>query len=263
VTRRHPRTGAWSVGTAIAVVLFALAGCDVPGVLVPRHQFLRDVYVRGPGTVPVVALTFDDGPNGRCTAEVLDALAATGAPATFFLLGANLEHPDNAPLLARIVREGHTVGLHGWRHSVNPLMDEDWSRHDLTLAREALVIAAGQAGIAPPPVRFYRPPYGFLTGAMNRAAASFGLVVVEWTISVEDWRRGWTAAELSAAIERAARPGDVIVLHDGDETAHRSVDSCVDRPIHADTVRRLVPALRARGLDVAPLATVLALPPSH
>src|SRR2546429_6007689 len=40
---------------------------------------LHALYLRGARNIPVVALTFDDGPNGRCTAEVLDALAAVAA----------------------------------------------------------------------------------------------------------------------------------------------------------------------------------------
>jgi chitooligosaccharide deacetylase len=263
VTRRPRRASARPLGATIAVALVVLAGCEAPPVLMPTHQFLRDVYVRGPGTVPVVALTFDDGPNGRCTADILDALAASRAPATFFVLGANVRRPGSAALLARMVREGHTVGLHGWAHSTNPLMRDVWSRRELARTREAILAAATAGGVDPPPLHFFRPPYGFLTGPMARAAAEAGLEVVEWTISVEDWRREWTPDGLSDAIAQSARPGDVIVLHDGDETAHTSVDSCVDRAVQAEAVRRLVPGLRGRGLDVAPLATVLALPSSR
>jgi peptidoglycan/xylan/chitin deacetylase (PgdA/CDA1 family) len=142
-------------------------------------------------------------------------------------------------------------------------MRDAWSRRELAHTRDAIVAAAAAGGIEPPPLRFYRPPYGFLTGPMARAAADAGLDVVEWTLSVEDWRHGWTAAGLSDAIASTARPGDVIVLHDGDETAQASADACVDRPVQAEAVRRLVSTLRARGLDVAPLATVLALPASR
>src|SRR5581483_5648159 len=92
--RRHqgrPRpalTGARLGLAALALALLA-AGCVVPGILVPENDLLRDVYLRGSPRTPVVALTFDDGPNGRCTEAVLDALRDTGAPAAFFVLGAN------------------------------------------------------------------------------------------------------------------------------------------------------------------------------
>src|SRR5262245_21591392 len=41
----------------------------------------------GAGEGGQVALTFDDGPNGAITAELLDVLAQYGARATFFLVG--------------------------------------------------------------------------------------------------------------------------------------------------------------------------------
>src|SRR5262249_61297606 len=75
---------------SLAVLLLLAGGSCMPGVLLPEHDILRDVHIRGLETRPTVALTFDDGPNGRCTEEVLDALAENGAPATFFVLGANV-----------------------------------------------------------------------------------------------------------------------------------------------------------------------------
>lgn len=39
---------------------------------------------------PVVALTFDDGPNARYTPQVLDILYEYQAPSTFFLVGEEL-----------------------------------------------------------------------------------------------------------------------------------------------------------------------------
>ena len=241
-----------------------VAACAFPPVLIPTHQLLRDVYVRGPGNAPVVALTFDDGPNGRCTADILDALAETATPATFFVLGANVAGAENAALVARMVREGHEVGLHGWAHSLNPLFDRGWTQTDIDRARDAVVHALRDAGFADIEPRYYRPPFGFLTAAVVHAAATRHLAIVEWTVSVEDWRNGRTAAELADAVIAEARPGDILVLHDGDKTNQRSQHACVDRPEHAEAVRRLIPGLAAHGLRVARLAEVLtSIPPSH
>ncbi|WP_370272055.1 polysaccharide deacetylase family protein, partial [Pseudooceanicola nitratireducens] len=44
---------------------------------------------------PIVALTFDDGPSAAHTGEVLKILAERSIPATFFVLGRNVEaNPD-------------------------------------------------------------------------------------------------------------------------------------------------------------------------
>ena len=43
----------------------------------------------------MLAVTFDDGPDPRGTPAVLDALAAAGLTATFFVLGEQVErHPE-------------------------------------------------------------------------------------------------------------------------------------------------------------------------
>ena len=53
---------------------------------------------------PVVALTFDDGPNPDATPVILDALRDRNVKATFFILGRHAEQwPD---LVARVARDG-------------------------------------------------------------------------------------------------------------------------------------------------------------
>ena len=216
------------------------------------------MFVRGSPAVPAVALTFDDGPNGRCTEAVLDALAEQRVRGTFFVLGANVATGRNDTLLARMVREGHTVGIHGHSHRVRPLFREPLVAGEIRAALDDVDRAFRRAGVPnPPQVMFFRPPFGVVTGPTARATAAAGLAVVEWTISVGDWQAGRHADEVAGAILARVRPGDVIVLHDGDGTRQRSGEHCVDRPLAAEIVRRLVPALAARGLGVAPLAELL------
>jgi len=243
-----------------ALATGALVACRVPGFLLPEGELLRDVYLRGSSAVPTVALTFDDGPNGRCTEAVLDALAEQRVQATFFVLGANLAAGHNDALLARMVREGHTIGIHGHTHRVRPLFHAHLIAGEIHAALEAVDRSLRRAGVPDPPrVTFFRPPFGLVTGITARAAAAAGLALVEWTVSVGDWQAGRRADEVTAAILARVRPGDVIVLHDGDETHQRSEERCVDRGVAAETVGLLVPALAARGLAVVPLGELLGL----
>ena len=63
----------------------------------------------------LVALTFDDGPYGEATNQILDILKKERVHATFFLLGLNVE---KYPAIAkRIVNEGHVIGNHSYSHS--------------------------------------------------------------------------------------------------------------------------------------------------
>ena len=184
-----------------------LVGCTVPGFLLPTDELLRDVYVRGPGTLPAVALTFDDGPNGRCTEAVLDALAAHGAPATFFVLGANVAGGRNDELLARMVHEGHVIGIHSYSHGVRALFWESNTARELRAAAAEVEVALRRAGVSDPaPVTLFRPPFGFLTAASARAAAAAGMHIVEWTVSVGDWRSTRRAEDVSPRWRRDRAP---------------------------------------------------------
>ena len=61
-----------------------------------------------------VALTFDDGPSGKHTRQLLDGLYDRGVQATFLLCGYRIkEYPDIAQ---RIFDEGHEIGCHGYSH---------------------------------------------------------------------------------------------------------------------------------------------------
>ena len=247
----------------VALLAVLLGACRFPGLVLPEGDLLRAVHLRGAPDVPVVALTFDDGPNGRCTADVLDALADVGAPATFFVLGANVDAGGNDEVLARMVREGHTIGLHGYHHQGKMLVSGATLRDELRRTTDSLRAALARADVAAPGTPgLYRPPFGFLTEATAAAAAGDGFAIVLWTVSVGDWRPHTTADEIVDRVLARVGPGDVIVLHDGERTHQRDRATCTDREVVATAVRALVPALAARGLGVAPLADVLRLPPA-
>ncbi len=66
-------------------------------------------------------LTFDDGPSELCTDMVLDVLKANDVKATFFLIGEYVEkYPETAK---RIAAEGHTIGIHCYRHDYQELYE--------------------------------------------------------------------------------------------------------------------------------------------
>lgn len=245
-------------GAVAAALLWLATGC-YPGVIIPVNEILSDIHLRGPADRPVVALTFDDGPNGRCTEETLDALAATRAPATFFLLGVNVLDGHDDPLIARMYHEGHRIGLHGWGHGLRHVSLE-FAEHDLRRGIDALATAVSRAGLPPDAVaKLYRPPFGVITDPLASATREAGLPIILWTISVEDWRTGVDAETVVMRILEAVGPGDVIVLHDGMTDGKRSRERCVDASNSSEIVRRLVPALRERGLEPALLEEVLGM----
>jgi peptidoglycan/xylan/chitin deacetylase (PgdA/CDA1 family) len=157
----------------------------------------------GPGGS--LALTFDDGPDPRWTPAVLDALAACGARATFFVLGpCATAAPD---LVRRAVGEGHAVGVHAFDHVRHTERDAAGGAADLDRALEVL----DGLGVRP---ALWRTPWGVEADWTRPAAAARGLRVVGWSADTHDWR-GDDAAEMFDAVAPDVGDGTIVLAHDG------------------------------------------------
>lgn len=62
----------------------------------------------------IIYMTFDDGPAGKVTTNVLDILKKECVPATFFLIGSQIKGQEK--LVKRMYEEGHSIGLHSMSH---------------------------------------------------------------------------------------------------------------------------------------------------
>ena len=164
---------------------------------------------RGPAGADRVALTFDDGPHPDTTPTVLDSLDELGVRATFFCLGELVErHPG---VLQLILERGHEVGLHGQRHVHHLARSARFIRRDLAAGLTALE----REGVRP---RFYRPPYGQVSGGTLVAARSLGLELVLWSA----WGREWRDPDPASVAQRIGRrlgPGSIVLLHDTEHTS--------------------------------------------
>lgn len=151
-------------------------------------------------------LTIDDGPDPVTTPQVLDLLKTHRARATFFLIGERAaRHPD---LVAEILRQGHTVGNHTYRHSCAGF----WcaSPRRLTMEIDDCATAIEQAGARPSP--WFRPPVGIKNPFLHRQLTARGLRLIMWSA------RGYDCVSRPAAalarINRDLRPGAIVLVHE-------------------------------------------------
>jgi peptidoglycan/xylan/chitin deacetylase (PgdA/CDA1 family) len=79
-----------------------------------EFQLFGEMVKRVPISAPVVALTFDDGPEPEFTDQVLAILGREGVKATFFVTGQKVQ--ENLVEARRIVAEGHELGNHTYSH---------------------------------------------------------------------------------------------------------------------------------------------------
>jgi peptidoglycan/xylan/chitin deacetylase (PgdA/CDA1 family) len=195
------------------------------------------------GTPPTLYLTFDDGPNVQWTPPLLDALREANVRATFFLID---EHVTDAtaPIVRRMVDEGHAIGLHSGTRRLM-IMSPAALASRLEAAAARIQAIGGRE-----PCRLFRPHAGWrsVTMYMGLSRAGYRLAGWSWGMWDWDWWRTPRADRVAQRLARKASAGDIVVIHDGH---HRDPEA--DRRHAAETVRMLAPVLRNRGFQFASL----------
>jgi peptidoglycan/xylan/chitin deacetylase (PgdA/CDA1 family) len=160
-----------------------------------------------------VALTFDDGPSPQWTPLVLDLLRRAGVKATFCVIGMQVQkYPE---LVARIVREGHTLCNHTWNHEMDlGTKSKATIRANLRLTNHAIQAAAPGAKVP-----FFRHPGGFFTPAAVEVARSMGMSSLDWDVDPRDWEQQ-DAVLIRSRVLGAVRPGSIVLMHDGGGDRH-------------------------------------------
>jgi peptidoglycan-N-acetylglucosamine deacetylase len=157
----------------------------------------------------LVALTFDDGPGEHVTPALLDALARSGARATFFLIGERV--PGNEPIVRAMVAAGHELGNHLMTEEPSIAQSTDRFERQL-LATDAFLRQFG-------PVRYFRPASGWFTPAMLRRAKVHGYRCALGTVTT--FRSRITNPDRTATrLGRWIAPGSIVVLHEGKAERH-------------------------------------------
>ena len=199
----------------------------------------RAVWAMPRTDTPTVYLTFDDGPNPSTTPDLLDVLAAEGERATFFIIDEHLNE-DTAPIVSRAFAEGHAIALHSAtrRQMVMPPAE---LRRTLGAASARIEQLAGGT-----PCRAFRPHAGWRSGQLYEGLREmdYQLIGFGWMLWDFNWFRARSGDASFRRIASRVADGDIIVMHDGDESAPTR-----DQRHTVEATRRLIPALRARGFS--------------
>ena len=156
----------------------AMALCADPGIGAGASY----VPAQPPGRT--IALTFDAAWSADGADEILDALAAEGVRATFFVAGRFVRsHPEIA---RRIASEGHEAGNHTYHHDLltRPGLTQDFFRSEMEETRAAYEEATG-IPLAP----IWRAPYGAASKEILAWGREAGYAHVRWSEGFDalDW----------------------------------------------------------------------------
>ncbi len=240
--RSHRRLTVIMSVLSVGVAAFAVAEA-IHVVAIRRYDSLAPIC-RVSTDRPVVALTFDDGPDPTLTNDVVALLGRYHDRATFFHVGSHAE------AFPKLVREesaaGMELGNHTWTHPHLPALSTAEAAMEIERTQDELV---GSTGVSP---QLFRAPFGLITPDELRSVEAMGLTPVHWSIPLDHY-----VDELALDPTQAAgqllddiRPGDIILAHD-------ARDGGIDRSAAMAALRILLPALDRRGIDVTTVSELL------
>ena len=193
------------------------------------------IYTADTGDDKVIALTFDDGPWESSTEQILDILKENDAHATFFTIGKQIA--DHADAVKRAYNEGNEICTHTWDHAAGSgqgvnltYMSADEQIQEVQKGFEAIKEVTGEE-----PTHIMRAPGGNFKGDIVWTLQPYIDAEIGWNVDTEDWRR--PGADAIASRIMKAKPGSVILMHDGGG----------DRSQTVEALRQALPKLKAEG----------------
>ncbi len=179
--------------------------------------------------MPIIALTFDDGPNTVVTPQVLDILEQEGIKASFFLIAQNI-----TPESAEVVRRAKAMGCEIENHTVtHPFMDKltvEEIRREVQECTDRIIEITGEAP------KYFRPPFIALSQAMYD---NIDLTFI-CGMGCEDWVPTVTAEERAERVLANAEDGQIVLLHDMQWNRNT-----------VEALKTIIPELKKRGYEFA------------
>ena len=150
---------------------------------------------------PMVALTFDDGPNAN-TSRVLDILEKYNVKATFFVLGTNIKGYEDTIL--RMKELGMEIGNHMYSHKLMTRLTEEEITSEIKKVDDLVFDIINRYPT------LIRPSYGT---SNKRMLKIIDRPVIIWDIDTLDWKYH-NSTRISNKILDKVSDGDIVLMHD-------------------------------------------------
>lgn len=218
------------------------------GFFSPRSQVYGKNYWHSKTKDKIIALTFDDGPNEPYTSQILDILAKYQIKATFFTVGENVRYYPE--VTKKIIKQGNIIANHSYSHQDNlAIADQKIMEKEIDWAQEEIYQTSG---LKP---HLFRPPHGYKSPWLMETIKKDNLIAVGWSDMTNDWNQPGLDKIVKNIIKKA-RPGGIIVLHDGNRTLHGS-----DRSQEVAALPKIIEDLQSKGYKFVTVSDLLKVSP--
>ena len=182
---------------------------------------------------PMVALTFDDGPDVQVDSILMDELEKVNGRSTFFVVGQRVEKfPED---IKNTVERGHEVGNHSYDHDIHlSKKGVDYIRNEFDKTDQS---DQNASGVAPALVRL---PGGNYTAYVKTAVSK---PLIFWSIDTEDWRSR-DAEKTKQIVLSQVKDGDIVLMH----ALYLST---------AEACKAIIPELTARGYQLVTVSEMI------
>lgn len=182
---------------------------------------------------PMVALTYDDGPDVQVDAVLMDELEKVNGRATFFVVGQRVEkYPED---IKNAVERGHEIGNHSYDHDIHlSTKGAEYIRNEFEKTDAAVEKASG---VKPALIRL---PGGNIS---NDVKSVIQRPMIFWTIDTEDWRSR-DAEKTKNTILSNVKDGDIVLMH----ALYLST---------AEACKTVIPELNARGYQLVTVSELI------
>lgn len=198
------------------------------------HEYINENGYDYDKNKKTIAFTFDDGPSGEYTIDIVNELLKNKARATFFMVGSKMHTYEKSLLYA--YQNKMEIGSHTYNHINLKKAKETLAKEEL----EKTDILYNE--ITGSNIKLLRPPYGAYN---DKTLKNYDYAFITWNIDTNDWRYR-NSKYIEEHILSHVADGSVILMHDSYKTT-------------VEAVRNVLPKLYALNYQVVSVSDLAAI----